>query len=218
MLIYSKHDFFYHSPDSTTLLPYFFVYFIFMINFIYQFITMNTIKTFILLLSIIVIQSTFAQIVGEQAIGVRGGVSGGPWGPSYRYVVNHNAAVEGFLGYTPKGTGVYTEDGEDKRAGSWLIGVSYQPFIHTGDRHNGSNFYADLGIRARLHNHRIMGDVSNKDGSPITPELYFGVGGMFEIADDFELFATFGMKYYNKSSTIYGMAVEAGAGFRIRLN
>jgi hypothetical protein len=179
---------------------------------------MNTIKILILLLCTVVIQLTFAQIVGEQSIGVRGGVSGGPWGPSYRYVVNHNTAVEGFLGYTPKGTGVYTEGGEDKRAGSWLIGACYQPFIHTGDRHNGSNFYADLGIRARIHNHRIQGDVSNKDGSPITPELYFGAGGLFELSDDFELFLTLGMKYYNKSGTIYGMAVEAGAGFRIRLN
>lgn len=176
------------------------------------------IKTLILLFSVIVIHSTFAQIVGEQAIGVRGGVSGGPWGPTYRYVVNHNTAVEGFLGYTPKGTGVYTVDGEDVRAGSWIIGACYQPFIHTGDRHNGSNFYLDLGLRARLHNHRIKGEVANQDGGIITPELYFGAGGLFEVSDDFELFLTFGMKYYNKSGTIYGMAVEAGAGFRIRLN
>ncbi|MCS7077148.1 MAG: hypothetical protein NZ455_10590 [Bacteroidia bacterium] len=162
--------------------------------------------------------AVFSQIVGEQGIGFRGGVSGGPWGPSYRYVVNHNTAVEGFIGYTPKGTGVYTEGGEDKRGGSWLLGASFQPFIHSGDRHNGSNFYADLALRARLHNHRILGDNPNKDGSIITPELYFGGGGLFELSDDFEIFLTAGMKYYNKTSTIYGMAVEASAGFRIRLN
>jgi hypothetical protein len=179
---------------------------------------MNSIKTLTLLLLLSVTQLIHAQIVGEQAIGVRAGVSGGPWGPSYRYVLNHNTAVEGFLGYTPKGTGVYTVDGEDVRAGSWLLGVCYQPFIHTGDRHNGSNFYADLGLRARLHNHRIKGEVANQDGGIITPEVYVGAGGLFELSDDFEIFATFGMKYYNKSGNIYGPAVEAGAGFRIRLN
>ncbi|MCS7028928.1 MAG: hypothetical protein NZ519_09195 [Bacteroidia bacterium] len=159
-----------------------------------------------------------AQIVGEQGIGFRGGVSGAPWGPTYRYVVNHHTAIEGFLGYTPKGTGVYTEGGEDKRGGSWLLGVSCQPFIHSGDRHNGTNIYGDLAIRARLHNHRVMGDNPNRDGSPITPELYFGAGALFELSEDFEVFISAGMKYYNKSTTIYGMAVEAAGGFRIRLN
>lgn len=179
---------------------------------------MKSIKKLILLLCVLITQLSFSQIVGEQAIGVRGGVSGGPWGPTYRYVLNHHTAVEGFLGYTPKGTGVYTVEGEDVRAGSWLLGVAYQPFIHTGDRHNGSNFYADIALRARLHNHRIKEENANQDGGIITPEIYFGAGGLFEIADDFEIFISAGMKYYNKNGTTYGMAVEAGAGFRIRLN
>ena len=148
-------------------------------------------------------QTVNAQIVGEKAIGVTFSIGKGCKGLSYRHVFAHHGSFEVQAGFSRNlktdknssdhGKGFFS-------VGSTVVGISYQPFIHAGDRKSGSAFYGNIGLRARIHHNRDafkFVDAKNKTKLWITPDIYGGLGYLWEASDALEFFLESDIGYYN---------------------
>jgi len=165
-----------------------------------------------------------AQYVGQQSIGINIGAPHGPKGLSYYFVMTHHSALELTLGFDKP----FTEDDQSADAGKGffekgaaLFGIGYQPFLHAGDRDNGTNFFLNMGMRVRVHLDRPF--AFNEDGMFITPDLYAGVGMQVELFSALEAYINCNLLYYNpRKGTLtevndFKVALDLNGGLRYRL-